>query len=206
MDGTETGWCFWVPEQVESREHFLYLGPEREREKRDLRMQKPRARPPSPGASPVALTCGRVSRERPAPGATRARELPAIAQFLLLVLPPPALGHGRGGRAQAGGGGRAPRGPRRPSGSLGEEGLAAAAPDAADSTCKAGRAARGPSRVPPPPGSLSPGGAARGRVPFPAPQSGRRPGLASPRLLLGEGFRAAPRAGAARPLALPKST
>ncbi|XP_063116913.1 sterile alpha motif domain-containing protein 1-like [Cavia porcellus] len=53
----------------------------------------PRPRPPRPRA---LLTCGRVARERTAPGAARTPELAALAQLVLLVLPPPALSHGRG--------------------------------------------------------------------------------------------------------------
>lgn len=56
---------------------------------------------------PPRLTCSRVARERAAPGAARAPKLAALSQLFLLVLPPPALSHGRGAAAQPGDGGRA---------------------------------------------------------------------------------------------------
>lgn len=75
---------------------------------------------PSP---PTRLTCGRVARERAAPGAARSPELPALSQLFLLVLPPPALSHGRGATAQPGDGGRAAgSGCPSPARSLGGEG------------------------------------------------------------------------------------
>lgn len=62
-------------------------------------------RPWSP--RPPRLTCSRMARERAAPGAARAPKLAAFSQLFLLVLPPPALSHGRGAAAQPGDGGRA---------------------------------------------------------------------------------------------------
>lgn len=72
---------------------------------------------PSPPSSPAprvpaSLTCGRVARERTAPGAARAPNLAALAQLFLLVLPPPALSHGRDAEAQPGTAGE--QRPRRP--------------------------------------------------------------------------------------------
>lgn len=55
--------------------------------------------------------CGRVAGERTAPGAARAPKLAALAQLLLVVLPPPALSHGRGAAAQPATAGPGPRAP-----------------------------------------------------------------------------------------------
>lgn len=55
----------------------------------------------------LVAICSRVARERAAPGAARAPKLAALSQLFLLVLPPPALSHGRGAAAQPRDGGRA---------------------------------------------------------------------------------------------------
>lgn len=153
-------------------------------------------RVPHPGVAlvpspPTRLTCGRVARERAAPGAARSPELPALSQLFLLVLPPPALSHGRGATAQPGDGGRAAGSGRpSPARSAGKDG----------STCSARSWGAGRAELPASwarTGGLqllgwrSPLASRPG--PFSAPPrsslgSGRAPGR--PRLL-GEGLRAA---------------
>lgn len=112
----------------------------------------------------LVAICSRVARERAAPGAARAPKLAALSQLFLLVLPPPALSHGRGAAAQPRDGGRAAgSGWPSPARSAGKEG----------STCSAelgrglGRAPRllGTHRRPAAPRQL-----ASRPVPFPAPQ------------------------------------
>lgn len=131
--------------------------------------------------------CGRVARERTAPGAARAPELAALAQLLVLVLPPPALSHRR-----AAGPARRPPAPGVPrqqppdlGGGPGEEeaeaaaeAVTSAAPPAARGS---GRALAGP--VTPPPGAHrrppSPGASSPTR--FPLPLSLPRPTELEPR-------------------------
>lgn len=196
-----------------------------------------RARRPALAPAPprAPLTCGRVARQRAAPGAAGARELSALAQLFLLVFPPPALSHGRRAGAQPGRDGRAaaptpgPRAPGSHAGALGawqagpagrqrrrrpRERLPLRTPPAA----RGGAAWRAPSRLPRLLAALRglrlP---ARSPAPGPLPLSLPRPAepqpgigrvLAGPRLR-GEGLRAsgaAPRPHALEPSAGPKQT
>ncbi|CAI9156740.1 unnamed protein product [Rangifer tarandus platyrhynchus] len=68
---------------------------------RGSRRRPEQGAPVPPLAPPEPLTCGRVAGEHAAPGAARAPELAALAQLVVLVLPPPALSHGRAARARA---------------------------------------------------------------------------------------------------------